>query len=586
MSTKYVVSKPCHIKGKKVNKIAEALLEAFRKEQGLATSLSESDAFEVFSIFLTIGPQIEGSIDAAQCVVGDDAQPGVDGLGVVVNGVLVTSADEVETLGELNGYLDVDFSAIQAKTTAGFSTSALGELGDFAERIFSGETIATDNDKVKAFFDLKEYIYTQVKKFKRRNPILSLYYVSTGQVPKDDANFDAKKALIEKRMLASGLFSEVRIILVGTTDLQRRYHQMGNSVTREIDFRRRVALPEIPGVTQAFVGVVPGTEFRKLLESDSGNILSSIFYDNVRDWQGLNDVNSGMLETLQNEAGRTRFVLMNNGVTVIAKKIQQTGDKVVLEGYQIVNGCQTSNVVWQARAFLDDATLVPLRLVATEDDAVVADIISATNSQTAVSREQLLAVTDFQKGIESFFISHSGNPLFYERRSRQYSDKAVEKARVVTPIGLVKAFASVLLDEPHKTARDFASVLKKVPVDIFNEKHKYDPYYLSALMYYWVEQLIRKGKIDKNLRSARYQLIYVARMMNEAEAPPHLGSNKVVKYVGKMLPRFKDIQSAEKAFKSAVQIVSTQLKVSGKDDPRTSAFTQSVRAEAEKQRGF
>lgn len=569
-----------------MNKIAESLLGAFRAEQGLAASMSESDAFEIFSMFLTVGPQIEGSIDAAQCVVGDDAQPGVDGLGVIVNGALVASADEVETLGELNGYLDVDFSVVQAKTTAGFSTSALGELGDFADRIFGEGTIATDNEKVAAFFDLKEYIYTQVKKFKKRNPILSLYYVSTGQVPKGDANFDAKESLIKKRLSATGLFSEVRVILVGTTELQRRYHQMGNSVTREIDFRRRVALPEIPGVTQAFVGVVPGTEFRKLLESDSGNILSSIFYDNVRDWQGLNEVNSGMLETLQDEVGRSRFVLMNNGVTVIAKRIQQTGDKVVLEDYQIVNGCQTSNVVWQARASLDEATLVPLRIVATEDDAVVADIISATNSQTAVSREQLLAVTDFQKGIESYFISHSGNPLFYERRSRQYSDKPVEKARVVTPIGLVKAFASVLLDEPHKTARDFASVLKKVPAEIFNEKHKYDPYYLSALMYYWIEQLIRKGKIDKGLRSARYQLIFVARLMNESEAPPQLGSNRIVRYVGKMLPRFKDIHAADKAFKSAVQIVSAQLSMSGKEDPRTSAFTQSVRAAAEKQRGF
>lgn len=569
-----------------MNKIAESLLGAFRAEQGLAASMSESDAFEIFSMFLTVGPQIEGSIDAAQCVVGDDAQPGVDGLGVIVNGALVASADEVETLGELNGYLDVDFSIVQAKTTAGFSTSALGELGDFADRIFGEGTIATDNEKVAAFFDLKEYIYTQVKKFKKRNPILSLYYVSTGQVPKGDANFDAKESLIKKRLSATGLFSEVRVILVGTTELQRRYHQMGNSVTREIDFRRRVALPEIPGVTQAFVGVVPGTEFRKLLESDSGNILSSIFYDNVRDWQGLNEVNSGMLETLQDEVGRSRFVLMNNGVTVIAKRIHQTGDKVVLEDYQIVNGCQTSNVVWQARASLDEATLVPLRIVATEDDAVVADIISATNSQTAVSREQLLAVTDFQKGIESYFISHSGNPLFYERRSRQYSDKPVEKARVVTPIGLVKAFASVLLDEPHKTARDFASVLKKVPAEIFNEKHKYDPYYLSALMYYWIEQLIRKGKIDKGLRSARYQLIFVARLMNESEAPPQLGSNRIVRYVGKMLPRFKDIHAADKAFKSAVQIVSAQLSMSGKEDPRTSAFTQSVRAAAEKQRGF
>lgn len=567
-----------------MNKIAEALLKSFRDEQGMDSSLPTDVAFEHFSAFLTLGPQIDGSIDTVQCVVGGNSQPGVDALGVIVNGVLVTGEDEVEALAELNGYLDVDFSIVQAKTSAGFQTSVLAELGDFSERIFTDGPIASDNDKVKSFHELKEYIYTQVKRFKKRNPIINLYYVSTGLSPRDDKNFEAREKLICKRLEATGLFSSVKIHLVGATELQRRYHQMGNSVTREIDFRRRVALPEIPGVAQAFIGAIAASEFKKLLEGESGNILSSIFYDNVRDWQGQNEVNKGMLDTLRSSDQRARFVLMNNGVTVIAKRIQQTGDKIVLEDYQVVNGCQTSNVVWLAKDVVDDATLVPLRIVATDDDAVVADIISATNSQTPVSREQLLAVTDFQKGIESYFISHAENPLFYERRSRQFSDRPIEKARVVTPIGLVKAFASVFLEEPHKTARDFGSVLRKVPAEIFNEHHKYDPYYLSALMYYWVEQLLRKGKIEKSLRSARYQIIYVARILNEGEDLPALSSNKVSRYVGKILPKFKDITSAERALKLAIDVVSKQLSTPGRDDPRTSSFTQSVKAEAERRR--
>jgi hypothetical protein len=567
-----------------MNKIAEALLNSFKGEQGLPAEMKPEDVFEHLAAFLTVGPQVEGSFDTTNCVVAEDAQPAVDAVATVANGALVTSADEVEALVELNGYLDIDFSLVQAKTSGNFATSALAELGDFAERAFTGTPLPSDNEKVKSFFELKDFIYTQVKRFKKRNPALNLFYVTTGQVPKGDVNFENREASIIKRLMTTGLFSEVKIHLVGTIELQRRYHQMGNSVTREIDFRRRVALPEIPGVTQAFVGVVPASEFKKLLEGESGNILSSIFYDNVRDWQGQNDVNDGMLKTLNDKVARTRFVLMNNGVTVIAKKIQQTGDKVILEDYQIVNGCQTSNVVWLARAEVDDQTLIPLRLVATEDDTVVADIISATNSQTPVTREQLLAVTDFQKGLESYFISHTANPLFYERRSRQYSDKPIEKARVVTPIGLVKSYASAFLDEPHKTARDFGSVLRKVPAEIFSSKHKYDAYYLAALMYYWVDQLLRRGKIDKALRPARYQLIYVARLLNEQEELPTITSNKLVKYVAKIAPKFKDLTAADRAFREAVGIVSAQLKVSGKDDPRTSAFTQAVTAEVQRRK--
>ena len=561
-----------------MNKIAEGLLAEFRKEQLLPATMPKDTAFEHFAAFLTIGAQIEESLDTSLCVVGEDGQPGVDALGVVVNGALVTEIDEIETLADINGYLDVDFVVVQAKTSAAFETSALSDLGDFAERVFKTGCESVDNARVENFNTLKDFVYTQVKRFKRRNPNVYMYYVTTGQAPKGDKNFEIKEQLIANRLKSLNLFSEVRIALVGATELQRRYLQMSNSVTREISFPRKIALPDIPNVTQAFVGAVPMKEFLSLVEGENGNFISSIFYDNVRDWQGLNEVNRGMLGTLEDTERRARFVLMNNGVTVIAKKVIPTGEKVVLEDYQIVNGCQTSNVLWQARDKASADVLVPLRIVATTNDAVVADIISATNSQTAVSREQLLAATDFQKGLEQYFVSNSGNPLFYERRSRQFASRAVEKARVVTPLGLVKAFSSMFLEEPHKTARDFGSVLKKVPAEIFNDHHRFDPYFLAALAYFWVEYLLRKERIPKVLRSARYQLLLATRLFHEPEQLPNLSSKKVSAYVSKMLPLFKDAEAAEATFAVPVAILAKMMKGVGRDEPRTSSFTQSLKS--------
>jgi hypothetical protein len=34
--------------------------------------------------------------------------------------------------------------------------------------------------------------------------------------------------------------------------------------------------------------------------------------------------------------------LMNNGVTIIARHLQPTGNRFHIEDFQIVNGCQTS----------------------------------------------------------------------------------------------------------------------------------------------------------------------------------------------------------------------------------------------------
>ena len=87
-----------------------------------------------------------------------------------------------------------------------------------------------------------------------------------------------------------------------------------------------------------------------------------------------------------------------------------------------MNGCQTSHVLFDQRANLDDTVLIPLRIIATRDEELIAAIVKATNRQTAVKEEQLLALNDFQKKLEAFFASFAeGRRLFYERRSRQYN---------------------------------------------------------------------------------------------------------------------------------------------------------------------
>lgn len=370
--------------------------------------------------------------------------------------------------------------------------------------------------------------------------------------------------------------SDVTVNLIGASQIQKRSMQMANSLSREILFPKRVTMPDVPGVTQAFLGVLPIQEFNKLIAGEADTILNSIFYDNVRDWEGFNLVNKGMHDTLLDATARQRFVLMNNGVTVIAKKIQPTGDKLFIEDYQFVNGCQTSNVLWACRNSLKSSTTaVPIKIVATEDEGVIRDIIRATNSQTEIKQSQLLAVTDFQKQLELFFRANESNPLFYERRSRQYVNQRVEPKRVVTPIGLVKAYASMFLEEPHKTARDFGSVLKKVGVEIFGAEHRLEPYFLSALAYYWVDVILKK--LAPELRVARYQILLAARLLYEDAAPPQMNSKKMEKYANGLISRLSTYASATRALSPAIELVGALMINKSRDAPRTSAFTQQLK---------
>ena len=133
-----------------------------------------------------------------------------------------------------------------------------------------------------------------------------------------------------------------------------------------------------------------------------------------------------------------------------------TGNKFTIEDYQMVNGCQTSHVLYRERAnFPAEEVLIPVKVIATADDGLTADIIRATNSQTAISLEDLGALTEYQKKIESYFNAFDGrHKLYFKRRSKQYEGMSgIEKVRIVNRGQLIKAFASMFLDEPHRAGR-------------------------------------------------------------------------------------------------------------------------------------
>ena len=158
------------------------------------------------------------------------------------------------------------------------------------------------------------------------------------------------------------VFRDVEFHPIDADQIQKLFNQTRNAVSREFNFPDRTVVPEMPGVKEAYIGIIPAKEFLQII-TENGEILKGLFYDNVRDWQDYNQVNSEMKQSLASSDRRGRFALMNNGVTVIAKTLRSTGNKIYVEDFQIVNGCQTSHVLYDNWELLDDTVMVPLRII-------------------------------------------------------------------------------------------------------------------------------------------------------------------------------------------------------------------------------
>ena len=484
----------------------------------------------------------------------DPGTQGIDGIGIIVNGKFIEATQEVDDLIEKNKYLNATFVFIQTKTSSKFEGSQIANFSFAVKHFFNGNGSVFKGPNMENFLSLKEHIYSNASSMTKGNPICKLYFVTTGKWT-NEAAINAIVTQSTDELYDTNLFREIQFIPLGANEIQKYYRKTKESVSAEFTFERRVTLPKIDKITESYFGYIPFKEFVKLV-GDDGSI-RSIFYDNVRDFLGDNPVNQKIKTTLEDKKFDL-FAVLNNGVTLVADNITVTGDKFTINDYQVVNGCQTSHVLFNNKDTNGiEKMIIPIRLIVTDNDDIKNEITKATNSQTEVKPEQLEALSEFQKKLEHYYRSIEGNgKLYYERRTNQYSnDNKVIKSRIISIRYQIKAFASMFLDNPHQVSGYYGTVAQRLETEIFSSKHNLSPYYTSGLAYYQLELLYRNLKFDSNLKKIRYHLLMLFRLLANKEKMPDIGSKKIDKYCQVLVEKLNDSNECEKIFREAIDII-------------------------------
>lgn len=559
-----------------MNKIVDSILSEFSKDNGIE-SLKEDERFEYLTSYLTIRRHYSRVLDLKEVIVGDGGDTGVDAIAIIVNGALITDVDQVQEMLDQNGYVDATFIFVQAERSAKFDGAKIGNIAFGVKDFFKDTPELIQNENVQEAFEIKNAIFERASKFKER-PSCHTYYVTTGkwEAPKD---LLAKIEEAKNGLSKTDLFKDVAFIPYGADEIHRLHTATKNAISRTFTFAEHLQLPNMKGVNLSFLGFLPAKDYVKMIADDAGDgIVGGIFYDNVRDWQDYNEVNGKMRDTLLSTA-KERFVLMNNGITIIAREFKQSGKTFTIENFQIVNGCQTSNVLFDQRSILekDDTIHVPLRLIWTNDDNVIDSVISGTNQQTELTPEQIYARTEFAKKLEKEFSAYPENHrLYYERRDGQYDRSSVERGRIVPPQLLIKVFASMFLEEPHVAAKSYKTLRDRIGKDFFLESDKLDPYFVSALAAYRLEVQLRT-KAFRAYKSARYHLLLSMRLLMDCGPISKMNSSDMAKRCSKMIVILSDEAKCNQLIKDAMEIID---KACGgdlsRDNVRTITTTEAV----------
>lgn len=440
---------------------------------------------------------------------GDDAK--MDGIGIKINGQLVGSVEDVEQIVDSSKKIEVDFFLIQSKERNDFDSSAVNTFGIGVKNFFS-DPLLPENDKVKEIRKIKDYIYSQEKVYRKLsdNPSVNIYYVFCGSTPTDEHTQAVKDLVIKGLESCPDCLGRVEMEYVDAKGLIKKCKELENNYTAELNIRDIIPLTVSNNqlIKKAYAFTCEATELLKLLTKEDQTIRRSLFNRNVRDYLGdQGNVNCEIKNTIANEP--EMFLMCNNGITIVCSDFLQIKDKLVsIDNPQIVNGCQTSSTLFVQK---DNPSLskvqVLVKLICTEDGTVTNKIVRGTNKQNQVLEESFESTRPFHQEIEQFFEAKDDvNKLYYERRNKQYSSiPTICRYQIVNLRVLTQGIVAAFMQKPDMAHRHEAYLLqtfasKDNERKIFNSEHSPYPYYISALIWYKLEDALRSNIISKRLR--------------------------------------------------------------------------------------
>ncbi|MDN5506193.1 MAG: AIPR family protein [Comamonas sp.] len=493
------------------DQILGGYVENFKTSNNL-DELDDSTIFEHFVNFCVTSKQYPRDFEFSSIHVGGSNDIGLDGAAFIVNGNIVQSIEDISYFTEKNGYLDVSFSFIQTKKSSKFSGDQVGNLIFGIKSFFDTTPAIPENNEIKNLRRVKEEIYRNSINFQEA-PTLDLFFVTTGEW-KEPEQITGRVKRELRDIERNSLFSSIRFHFYDAEKLKQAYREINRKTIKEIEFSNHVSLPEIPGARQAWIGSIKAKDYISLITDSEGNLQKYLFEDNVRDYQGNNKVNLGITKTISNKSEQGALPVFNNGITLIAKKVDLINKKAKLTDFQIVNGCQTSYVLFDNAAQLLDETHIVIKIIETTDYEFATKIVKATNKQTEVRDEAFESLSQFHRDLEEFYKAKSGlvkSPIYYERRSKQYGgEPSVSSTQIVTLPIQIGAYVAAHFAQPQSTHRYYGELLNSNRHRMFKQGERLEPYYISALILKRAENLFKKETLHGNLRQLRYHIVYLA----------------------------------------------------------------------------
>ncbi|MFI5186272.1 MAG: AIPR family protein [Chitinophagales bacterium] len=141
----------------------------------------------------------------------------------------------------------------------------------------------------------------------------------------------------------------------------------------------------------------------------------SIFDYNVRGPLGNTNVNKGIVASIRNPALHKKFPLFHNGITIVSNTVTSQNDKLKIETFFVVNGCQSLTALYNNRQHLSNDLRILTKIIKVPvNSALSAQITEYSNSQNGVKPRDFKSYNPIQIRLQNEFNHHYNSQYYYE----------------------------------------------------------------------------------------------------------------------------------------------------------------------------
>jgi hypothetical protein len=500
--------------------------------------LDDAELFEFFTFGQVLKPYDLSDDELLAGQIGGGQDGGIDGLFVFADEVALDD-DFDPTAVRKNVVLALH--VIQAKREKSFTEDAVQKLHDTLEDLLDLSKKRDDLESTGLYspelLDRAEIFRSAVRglALKRPQVRIAVAYATKGETNaiQSGKGVDARAARLKAKVEELFTAAAVEVRFFGAREL---YEESLREPTRTLELELHYGT-QLSDRGDSYVALVKLDGYNDFLTDETGALRRHIFEGNVRDWQGLVEVNEAILGSLEDPQA-PQFWWLNNGVTIVCSKVTLMNGRFVMDEPLIVNGLQSSMVIHNYFAEKVGALtpedpaqprLLLVRVIATTDDEQLDKIISSTNKQTPVSAASLRATDQIQRDIEAYF---AVNGWFYDRRKNYYRNAGKPAPKIVSIPYLAQAVMAIGLQQPDSARARPSSLIK----DETDYRRVFNPQ-LDLAIYLWVANTQRA--VDAFLRTDTAS----ATTQERTNLRFHVGMIAAAQALGKRVTSPRDLQT-------------------------------------------